>query len=1074
MKVGILHLSDIHIESADDWICSKAEKIAQAVLGTWEQLHIIFVVISGDVANKGYVKQYLVAHDFLIRIKDYLQQQSDVKVIFIIAPGNHDCDFSEGKLDLKARKAFIDTVVRDPSDIERGDSIYKGCLSVQKHFFTFIKDLDPQNKYPTEPEIFYNIELSFDSHTFYFNVFNTAWLSQKQEDQGALVFPTHLINCETEKLSKGAFSASVFHHPENWLDSNNAIEFRRITEQNSDIILSGHEHHREVFYKRDAESDVEAQIIKAGALQEHNRPDSSSFNLIIVDLENKKQKLFCFKWTKVEYKVSKENEWQDFIRNRFLQKQSFYLLPDFEEYLDSLGSITANSRHRRIALEDFFLAPRLLVLSLKDVIDGKRYSKRIEATKFFDFVHKNKKLIIFGETWQGKTTAAKKVFKYLYERQYATLLVDGSKFNKATKDGFQQVLRDQFPNQYAGGLWDRFLQLPREKRALVIDSFGLSGLSQQFLQKLLQIANEYFEFVVVFAHSDLQLQQYVAAENTPAKLSNYTHCQMLPLDQSQRTQLIRRWVRFNADTTLEEAELIKQENQLRSMVQEAINNGLIASTPFFIFGVLQLIESFKTNPNAQFGSVGYIYQGVITSRLSELGKSPTQINRAFLVISLIAHWLYVNDVNEIEQEDVDRVISDYNKSYRENVRPTRFLDDLQTAQILTKQVTGNWKFVGSHLRDFFVAKYFAQALGEEDSREKEHAQISVKSMIETIVYEPHTRILLFLVYEANSNKKLIRWILNEASKVYGDSEITDLDSDIQFINKLEQSILDQNLLQSGDPRKNQDKQDEAFSHQEDDSDTSLTNKYKKNLVKYSDELDEFTKAAFALKMIELVGQLVKSFAGTIKAELKQDLILECINVGLRFLHSIFTSSKDNLQEIGNILKHLIRQQNPQLTEQNIEYRKDELIIILHGGLGYGVVKKVAQSVGHTDLRDSFADVFETNQLLSHRLVETAIRLDHYAPLAKKLIDFGKEIKDNKFAYNILRRLIADYVNYFDVERGERQKLIDKFKLRGGAEYLINTTKSERTIHLQPRKDGTFSPPVHSRKDANSLPPRKRK
>jgi hypothetical protein len=928
----------------------------------------------------------------------------------------------------------------------------------KKIFFNFIKGLDPQVKYPVKPEVFYKIELNVDSHIFYFNVFNTAWLSQKHEDQGGLAFPTHLINCDPEELSQGVFSASVFHHPENWLDSNNAIEFRRITEQNSDIILSGHEHYREVFYKRHAESDVEAQIIKADALQERSRPNTSSFNLVIVDLENKKQRMLGFKWRDTEYRVSKKNDWQDFIRNRFLQKQSFYLLPDFEKYLNSLGSLPANSRNRTIYLEDFFLAPRLLVLSLKDVILGKKYSKKVEASKFFDFVHENKKLIIFGETWQGKTTVAKKVFKYLYEHQYATLLADGSKCNKATEDGFRKALSEEFPNQYDGGLRDRFFQLPKEKRALVIDNVGHSGLSQQALQKLLQIADEHFEVVIVFAHSDLQLQQHLAAENTAPRLSTYTHCQMLPLDQSQRTQMIRRWVRFDADTNLEEAELIKQENQLRFMVQEAINNGLIASTPFFIFGVLQLIESFKSTPNAQFGSIGYIYQGVITNRLSELGKTPAQINRAFLVVSLIAHWLYVNDSDEIEQDDLNGIINNYNQAYRENINPSKFLSELQEAQILTKQINANWKFVGSHLRDFFVAKYFAQALGEEDSIEKEEADKSVKSMIETIIYEPHTRILLFLVYEANSNKKLIRWILNEASKVYGNSEVTDLDFDVQFLNKLEQSILDQNLLQSGDPRKNRDEHDEAISNHEEDSDTSLTERYKKSLVKYSDELDEFTKAAFALKIIELVGQLVKSFAGTIKAELKQDLIEECINVGLRFLHSILKSNKNNLQELGDILKHLIRQQNPQLSEQSVRNRKDELIIIIHNGFAYGVIKKISHSVGHIDLKDSFTDVFKTKGLLSYQLVETAIRLDHYAPLADKLIHFGKEIKGNKFAYTVLKQLIADYVNYFDVDRAQRQKLIDKFKLTGGAEYLINTTKSERTIHLQPRKNRNFPPP----------------
>ena len=367
MKIGILHLSDIHIEDSKDWILSKHEKIAQAVIGTWEELTTLFVVISGDIANKGFSEQYMLAYDFLTSIKEYIQKQSSAKVYFIVAPGNHDCDFSSEKYDFKARDSFINTVTKDPSIIEKGDSIYKGCLSVQRNFFSFIKKLETQIEYPSNPEIFYQIDLNDGVQKFCFNIFNTAWLSQINERQGGLVFPNHLINVDIEKLASCAFSMSVFHHPDNWLDSNNAIEFKKLTEENSDIILSGHEHHREVFFKKQVESQVETQIIKADALQERNRPESSSFNLIIVELTSKKQKLFRFKWKEVEYKkMGKDNDWQDFIRNRFLQSQSLYLLPDFEKYVNTLDSLPQHNRKRSVTLEDFFIPPKLYVnLSLE-------------------------------------------------------------------------------------------------------------------------------------------------------------------------------------------------------------------------------------------------------------------------------------------------------------------------------------------------------------------------------------------------------------------------------------------------------------------------------------------------------------------------------------------------------------------------------------------------------------------------------------------------------------------------------------------------------------------------------------
>lgn len=621
------------------------------------------------------------------------------------------------------------------------------------------------------------------------------------------------------------------------------------------------------------------------------------------------------------------------------------------------------------------------------------------------------------------------------------------------------MLQNAFNIQFNKDLWERFLQFPKEKRALVIDNYGQSNLNQQSLQKLLEIACKYFELVVVFAHDNLRLQQHLQNENGEIKFSDYSHCKLLPLDATQRTQLIRRWVRLENDSSSEESDLVRQENHLRGLIQTAVNSGVVASTPFFILGILQLIESYESNPNAQFGSIGYIYQGIVTKKLSELNKTPPQINQTFLLTSLLAHWLYKNDVNEISEEDFQGVITQYNKNYRENIYLANFIKDLQTAQIVIRLGNNNWSFVGSHLRDFFVAKYYAQAIGEDDSVEQNTAITDIKLMIETILYEPHTRILLFLVYEANSNKKLIRWILTEASRIYANFDISNFESDTEFINDLEQSILDGNLLESENPLKNQDKRDESTTDDENDELSITENSLNKHLVKYSDELDDFTKASISLKMIELVGQLVKSFAGTIKAELKHQLIEECINIGLRFLRSIFDLHKDNLNELSNILKYLIRQRHPNISESELENRRDELLILIHHGLAYGVIKKISLSVGHEDLKDSFTDVFQSNELTSYKLVETAIRLDHYnSPMADKLIKLGKGIENNKFAFKVLRRLIADYVNYFEVMGAERQKLVEAFQLSGGKEYLLNNNKSERDAHLNHRQPQRFSPP----------------
>jgi hypothetical protein len=123
-----------------------------------------------------------------------------------------------------------------------------------------------------------------------------------------------------------------------------------------------------------------------------------------------------------------------------------------------------------------------------------------------------------------------------------------------------------------------------------------------------------------------------------------------------------------------------------------------------------------------------------------------------------------------------------------------------------------------------------------------------------------------------------------------------------------------------------------------------------------------------------------------------------------------------------------------------------------------VIKKISNSVGHEDLKNSFNDIFASKKLLSYKLVETAIRLDHYdSPLADQQIQLGRRIKDNKFAYHILSRLVADYVNYFEIRGPERQKLIDNFRLLVGKEYLFNLDKAERDALLPAKGKDKFNP-----------------
>ncbi len=131
------------------------------------------------------------------------------------------------------------------------------------------------------------------------------------------------------------------------------------------------------------------------------------------------------------------------------------------------------------------------------------------------------------------------------------------------------------------------------------------------------------------------------------------------------------------------------------------------------------------------------------------------------------------------------------------------------------------------------------------------------------------------------------------------------------------------------------------------------------------------------------------------------------------------------------------------------------------GLTYGIIKKISDSVGHPKLNGIYQKIFEARKdSLSYKLLEAALRLEHFEdPLADKIIKLGTHLeKNNKFVWDILQRLVADYLNYNSGRKGaDRHKLITKFNLENRPGLLTNEEKSERkyTPKLRPK----FNPPL---------------
>ncbi len=1055
MKIAFLHLSDIHFENERDWISGKPPAITRATLGSvfYESIDAFFIIVSGDIANKGSKPQYEIATDFLNRIKTSIETEKQIPVRLILVPGNHDCDLGKPE-DLQLRLLSIRDVLNEPDKSIRGDQVYRECLKVQQNFFDFVRRMEPNLDYPATPEIFYRLNIPVGDQLLVFNCFNTAWLTQLHEQQGSLIMPRQLFpECEEAK-AENAVSISIYHHPENWFSPNNASDFRKILLNYSDIVISGHEHERNVNVQTNLETGEHLQIHRAGALQDRDFPGTSNFNVLIIDLNDSisKQKLMVLEWDKLSYKTEASSDWVDYRRNA--KNKRFVLNSSFEKKLHSLDSMPIiHTRSRNLQIEDLFVPPRLQVYSLQNIVDGKPSSSSVESKNFFTFIKERKKAVIYAETLQGKTVTSRYLFTRLSAEGITPIMMDGDQlFDKSYKSLIEQTFRDQYQSNSS----ESFLQLGKSERALIIDNFGQSGRNQANLQKILAEISGDFDYVIAVSHTNLRLQQFIENENHEVRFSEYTHCELKPFNKAQRSKLVHNWVKLANSDESEEA-ILRQINQHQQTVETACESGIIAPYPSFILGVLNLSESANTAVDqTNYGTVGYLYQGLITSKFSVFSEKDIDLQQTYILLGEMAYKGFINDRLDISNDEISEIISTYQSDYLQPVPEAKFIKQIIQTQIVLNY-NNRLKFNSVQLRDYFVADYYSRSLGNKKKSATAYEQID--RIIKSITYDSHTRILLFLVFKANDKPRFIEQILSVARVIFGEYQPADLETDVAFLNDLKEAKLPEPKMLENCSVYERHENLQPEDVDEDDAIAIFKNRQKFN-VEYRKDLNEFTKAAITLKMIEVLGQLARSFASTLVGDDKINIIRETVELGLRFLKSRYTFQLSELEELRLIIIELIKHRNADLSSHKLLERADQIVMFSFFVVTFGVIKKISLSIGHENLKGGFDKFFSSHQSeLSYRMIETAFRLDHYPdPLIERITDLGDELETkNPFMWDVLRNLVANYMNLNSVSNAQnRQKLIEKFNLSGSSNFLTNSEISERK-YLPPKRQ-KFQPP----------------
>jgi hypothetical protein len=294
-------------------------------------------------------------------------------------------------------------------------------------------------------------------------------------------------------------------------------------------------------------------------------------------------------------------------------------------------------------------------------------------------------------------------------------------------------------------------------------------------------------------------------------------------------------------------------------------------------------------------------------------------------------------------------------------------------------------------------------------------------MAKNVHREEYANILIFLSY-LSKDPIIIEAISQNARELFSSCPPCDLDKSVEFLNKL-QSTIPQLMLGDGDPRENRlrilrriDESSKRKPEVRDDGELDAEEE-EKTVV------NDFFKLNSAFKTVEIIGQILRNYAGSLKGDQKLELASDCFGLALRTLSFVYNYIEKNLD--GFIEFFLERLEPTDVEELSVDALLTEAkryVFLITHWWAILIVRRLSNSAGSAELHKTYADLLAINPATSTRIVDLSIKLDHFRAFPEnEAFSLADEVRDNYFSLSVVQRLIGThfYMNHVDTRIRDR-------------------------------------------------------
>ena len=1006
MKTLILHLSYIHIAGQDDYITSFVSAIARSVRELNCEADECVIVVSGDVAQSGTVAEYVAAKSFFSAVSKAV---SDVLGLrdpkWVIVPGNHDCSFRPE--DHVMRETLLDAVRKDPTK-GTDASMVKACTAPQANFFDFLQSFSPPTSITTQ--LWYDYRISVGPHVLVFRCLNTAWMSSNPEAPGALLYPASVV---PDPEDSAAIVITVFHHPSNWLEPNNRREFLRAIEKSADLVLTGHEHDAANYIKIDS-TGIRSEYIEGAVLQDRRRAVPSGFNVLLLDLGRDEKVVAHFVANGDAYtRSSGDLLHQPFKRNRLCGRAEFAPSDAFRRFLDDPAVNLSHPAKDRITLSDIFVWP-----DFREISYTKKSKPLISAKSFLDRLKSSKRILLCGPDRSGKTALCKQLVEVLRTDAIVPVYVQCAE-SSLGPDHAVAIIESTFAKQYSRDDLTAYRQLPASRRAVILDGVHVLRLSRAAKIQMLTKLSQHAEYLILTADDMAQhVEDLVYSKESLASTVDFRPFELTQFGHIQRYTLVEKWLCIGVTAAEGRARVGLEWPLIARTIDTVIGKNFVPAFPVFILAILQTREAARPI-DVRASTYGYFYERFVHDALTAGAKDGDPVTKREYLARL-AWSMYEKRDRSIGEGALRAFHAQYESVMQVRLPFVPFYRELLSADILSEEAN-YYVFKHDYMYYYFAASYISDRMGDAAVRQ------AVTEMSLSLHVEEFAYIMLFLAH-LSRDPHVIDTMLARARSLYANIQPAELNDDVTFMGDGTGEIVigyvdDDVTITRRKLLARRDEYEECPAESNDiDLDDDATEPG-------SDGLDAVLKMNTAFKTLQILGQVLKNFAGAMEGPAKLQVASECYLLGLRVLGAAIGFMRDNEDAVYTHMFQILKRECPDCRESTL-LRKAEGAVFYFGQLfSYGIIKILSNALGSEKLLLTYESIGEKFPTPVVGLVNLSLSLDNSTAIPEKaVLALHKEHRKRPLVKSLLRQLVVQHFDLFDVHVITKQRICSKLEI----------------------------------------------